>query len=199
MAHQVRKAYGTLYFALAPTYPTYAEDNAPLMERSRLPAYADGTWTITTDQRQRLDDAYAALQASGQKITGKTLAAAAHIDSTCALSYLREHRNEQEAPTDQRQRLDDAYATLQASGQEIAARTLAAAAHVGQLTTALYLKQREPDRMRTVEQRLDDAYATLQASGQKITVRTLAAAAHVDGHRVAAYLKQRENLLENAS
>jgi hypothetical protein len=141
-----RRAYGTLYFHLRTSYPAYAEDNIPLAEH-RGSRRETEEYTVTTEQRRKLDEAYTALQASGQKITGATLGRAAHVNDVAA---------------------------------------------------TMYLKHREPERMRmtgtrTAEQRLDEAYTALQASGQKITAKALRCAAQVNTHRASDYLHQRRN------
>jgi hypothetical protein len=159
-------------------------------------------------KQQRLDTAYARLQESGQKITACLLAKTAHIQESQASLYL--HQRGEGAPFSQRfrstqdraVRVAEAYAQLQASGQEITRRTLGAAAHVNWHYAAAYIRQREESSCqprfggkrdpREREARLAAAYEQLQHGERAITGETLGKAAHVRRQTAAAYLRQRQ-------
>jgi RNA polymerase sigma factor (sigma-70 family) len=154
---------------------------------------------------QRLDQAYAQLEAEGRTIAISTLARAAHVDYKAAADYLKRHNH---ALTIERavvravpaeQRMDQAYAELQATGRPFAAEALARMAHVSQTVARDYLKRHNhaPTIKRAevlavpVEQRLERAYAQLQAEGRPIGTNALVRLAHVPTRVATDYLKHR--------
>ncbi len=159
-------------------------------------------------KQQRLDAAYAQLQESGQKITARLLAQTAQISNTHASLYLQQRG--QGVPShpcvrpkeDRAVRVAEAYAQLQANGQEITRRTLGAAAHVGWQYAAAYIRQQQgsPSTRRrfggkrdpqTRQARLAAAYEQLQHSGGLMSGEALSKAAHVRRQAADAYLQQR--------
>jgi len=99
---------------------------------------------------ERLNQAYAALAASGQPITYRRLMQEAQVNNDgLVCQYLQAHHAERHQRYLQRQQLPDrahrieqAYATLQASGQRMTVERLKQAAQVDTGFASAYLKQR---------------------------------------------------------
>jgi len=119
-----KRGLTTLRYHLALTYPQYAAH-----EVSR--------------QEQRLAEAYSVLQASGQPITVDRLRTLTKADANLARLYLTQREGSPTQRNQQRayQRLNQAYAHLQATGQRISVRSLAREARVNTSAISAYLKQ----------------------------------------------------------
>jgi len=107
------KALNRLYSLLASQYP-HAGDSATLPQRRPHQNYAQ--LLISPVHQQRLAQAVADLQSSGQKITQNALEKATHIRGPIVGAYLQQQGL---AQPDRQQRLEQALAELQGSGQHV--------------------------------------------------------------------------------
>jgi hypothetical protein len=133
----VQKTAVTYAPGLAVTVKRAALNNLEkLLTSGRIKWHPD----VEKPREQRLDAAYASLQAPGKRVTSRALSKAAHVDTAIALEYLNQ-RNE--GATARNQRLDAAYASLQVAGKRISSRALRMTAHVPQIVAADYLRARQ--------------------------------------------------------
>ena len=142
------------------------------------------------EQFAKLQEAEQTLRAQHQRLTGKKLAALAHVDDRVAREYARLHRDpayEALLQAYEQQRLEDAYAVLQAQGQPVTLDRLVSLASVSLKQASLFLKTKAGDD----QERLVSAYAQLQTQGFKtIGRKRLAQAAQVSQHRAELFLRE---------
>ena len=142
------------------------------------------------DQFAKLQEAEQNLRAQYQRLTAKRLAGLAHVDDRVAREYVRTHHDpayEALLEAREQQRLEDAYAALQAQGQPVTLDRLVGLASVSLKQASLFLKTKAGDH----QERLVSAYAQLQAQGFKTVGRKrLAQAAQVSQHRAELFLRE---------
>lgn len=112
------------------------------------------------EQYQKLQGAEATMRAQGRRISAKRLAALDHVDDRVARAYVRTHRDEayEQAQRDaEQQRLEEAYATLQAQGSPITLDYLCQLASVGIKAASTFLDAKAGN----ARERLQTAYAEL--------------------------------------
>jgi len=142
------------------------------------------------EQFQKLEEAALALRAQGKHIGAKRLAAAAHVDDRVAREYVRTHRDEayeQAQRQAEQQRLEEAYASLEAQGMPQTLDRLCQLASVGVKTASVFLQAKAGND----RERLAAAYAQLQGL-KKIGRRRLAQAVQVSEHRAEIFLRERQ-------
>lgn len=132
------RALTTLRQTLASAYAPYASEYIP--PRKGTCSYA--ALQISSSQRQRLDQAYAALQAQGQRPTTRKLGRLAGVGTHTANAYLNEHGLIERAAGLQQRKLDEAYARLLANGEHLTLERLRQAAGVGWGYASAYLRQK---------------------------------------------------------
>ncbi len=142
------------------------------------------------EQFAKLQEAEHTLRTQRQRLTARRLAATAHVDDRVAREYVRTHRDEAYEEAQRRagqQRLETAYATLQAQGSPITLDCLCQLASVGIKTASTFLDAKAGN----ARERLQAAYARLQAQGVKtIGRKRLAQAAQVSQHRAELFLRE---------
>ena len=142
------------------------------------------------EQFQKLEEAAATLRAQGKHIGAKRLAALAHVDDRVAREYVRTYRDEayeQMQHQAEQQRLEEAYASLEAQGMPMTLDRLCQLASVGVKTASVFLQAKAGND----RERLAAAYAQLQGL-KKIGRRRLAQAAQVSEHRAELFLRERQ-------
>ena len=177
-AQKVR-ALALLYLALKDAYPRYV---AKTSEAFSVPYHA----TLV----RRVEQTYDAFQAGGEPITVSRLAQASRVERSTVSAFLRQigfcrgSRTFRQQPETYRkreqeraQRLDYAYARLQAMGQLFSQQDLIKEAHAHYASVRPYLQRR-----------LDEACADLRAKGLPISGQRLSALTHLDRHTVNRYL-----------
>jgi RNA polymerase sporulation-specific sigma factor len=141
------------------------------------------------ERTRRLHEALAALYAQGWPVTTRTLAAQAQVPARAARDFLRTQVAAETRGQDEQQRLEEAYAALQAQGSTITAPGLCKLACATPRATAALLRAKAGNE----EERLTAAYAQLQAQGLKtIGRKRLARAAQVGVQRAARYLREQQ-------
>jgi RNA polymerase sigma factor (sigma-70 family) len=148
------------------------------------------------EQFAKLQEAEQTLRERGERITGKRLAALAHVDDRVGREYVRAHPDpayEALLQAREQQRLEDAYATLQAQGQPVTLDRLVQLTSVGIKQASAFLNAKAGND----RERLTRAYVQLQTQGFKtIGRKRLAQAAQVSQHRAELFL--REQMVENS-
>lgn len=142
------------------------------------------------EQVAKLREAEQTLRERSERITGKRLAALAHVDDRVAREYARTHSDpEYEALLQARleQRLADACTLLEVQGQAVTLDRLVQLTPASLKEASVFLDARAGD----AEQRLVQAYSELQAQGcKKIGRKRLAQAAQVSQHRAELFLRK---------
>ncbi len=184
-----RRALDALYIALLPVYPQYFQAAMSQPAASPKPEVC-----LKDADRCRLEAAQTALQGRGEPLTSRALAAEARISTHTARAYLHQlkgvKRGEKQTldALGQQQRLDQAYATLQASGQAFSIVHLAKEARVDPYTARKFLVCKwygpsaptgeggEPpqEQGQHTQQVLRQTFAAMLAAGEKVASITQA-------------------------
>jgi hypothetical protein len=173
---------------LAAMYPEYVDKDHPFERKKLVDSYV-----ITSEQEQKLLQAYQEMESEGQTVTMEALRARAHVCSHAAMAFLRPRK---QAPS-RDQRLHSAYMELEARGEPVTIAQLAKQAGVEQRVASVYFHLRQGTAIASqsclseeeAQRRLIDAYRLLETKGEKITYRSLSRESGVSQQRVLKFLK----------
>lgn len=176
-----RLARTALYFRLKRSYPQYVE-HALASQSSQMQSW------------QRLEQACSQMQALGRPISVQALVKATGVHHEYVMAFLQEREGTRRLPAHEEawQRLERAYAELQAQSKKISVSALARQAGSQDETAKRYLLEREGAPRLSARQRLERAYAEQQAQGQSISVGTLARCAGTSWASASKYLQAKE-------
>jgi hypothetical protein len=166
---QKARAYKRLHEALSAVVPL--RENVAEGTTSRA-----AKLTLTEQQRRRLDAAYQHIQSTGAKVTGDALRKSTGLSSYHASAYLlnlgqtvragrtalTDEETERRRATQGRrqwQRLEVAYAAMEAEGQTITQRSLSKTAHIGDKYTAAFLQAKRNNHASSNHARQEEVQA----------------------------------------